>query len=108
MEEVAAPFLWSVLRVGKGGGGGGGGGNEENGAVGAADASQPTPKKRALAFSACLAFLTCIILLAHMFTSLILSLAENDDLWDSIQKLLRQRTLTCLNHTSSSEDQREK
>ncbi len=102
MEEVAAPFLRSVLRVGRGGGAGG---NEENGG---ADASRPTPKKRALAFSACLAFLTCIILLAHMFTTLVLSLAENEALWDSIQKLLRQRTLTCLNHTSSSEAQREK
>ena len=43
MEEVAAPFLRSVLRVERGGGGGGSR-NEENGAAAAADAQEKSTR----------------------------------------------------------------
>ncbi len=50
-----------------------------------------TPKKRALSFSACIAVLTFVILLAQIFSSLIIRLAEKDELWQWIFKYLKKR-----------------
>ncbi len=63
---------------------------------------RPTPKKRALAFSACIAVLTCVILLAQIFYPLIIRLAEKDELWQSIYKYLKKRCFPRVNNDNDS------
>ncbi len=83
-----------------------GGWEESTTGYDASEANTPprktTLRKRALAFSACIVVLTCVILLAQIFSSLIIRLAEKDELWQSIYKYLKKR---CNNDTMVMNDE---
>ena len=86
-----------------------GGWEESTARYDASEANAPprrtTPRKRALAFSACIAVLTCVILLAQIFSSLIIRLAEKDELWQSIYKYLKKRCSRANNDTMVMNDE---